>query len=129
MTAIPADELAIRQLELRRVAAMRDGDADALGVLLADELFYLHSNATSDSRGSLLAKIRSRELQCPGVVHSPDDQVIVTGDTAVATGRVTGTVQVNGHSVPLHNRALAVWHRQPGGWRLIAYQSTPIPAA
>jgi ketosteroid isomerase-like protein len=61
------------------------------------------------------------------VLHHPDDQVIVGGDTAVATGQVTGTVYVNGVAITLYNSALAVWSRQRGRWRLLAYQSTPIP--
>jgi ketosteroid isomerase-like protein len=106
---------------------MRDSDVDALDVLFADEMFYMHSNASTDSKSSLLAKIRDHELRCPDVLHHPDDQVIVGGDTAVATGQVTGTVYVNGVAITLYNSALAVWSRQRGRWRLLAYQSTPIP--
>jgi ketosteroid isomerase-like protein len=127
MTDARADTDQIRDLERQRYLAMRDGDADALDALCADELFYLHSNASNDTKSSLIAKIRSRELRCPDVRHEPEDEVLVTGDTAVATGRVTGTVYVNGAAAELDNRAMAVWSRQRGRWRLLAYQSTPIP--
>lgn len=123
-----ADADTIRDLGWQLYRAMRDGDASALEVLFADEMFYLHSNAASDSKSALLAKIRDRELRCPDVLHHPDDDVIVDGDTAVATGQVTGTVHAGGTAITLHNRSLAVWRRRGGGWRLLAYQSTPIPA-
>jgi ketosteroid isomerase-like protein len=124
-----ADADTIRDLERQRVQAMRDGDVATLDALFADEMFYLHSNASSDTKSSLLAKIRNRELHCRDVRHDQDDHVLVDGDTAVATGRVTGTVHVNDTPVRLGNRALAVWGRGDGRWRLLAYQSTPIPAA
>lgn len=117
----------IRELEERRYCAMRDGDTGVLDTLFADEMLYVHSNATSDSRSSLLAKIRNKELRCRELRHHLDGPVIFAGDTAVATSQVTGTVYVNGVAIALRNRALAVWSRQPEGWQLVAYQSTPLP--
>jgi ketosteroid isomerase-like protein len=122
-----ADAGTIRTLEQQRYYAMRDGDVDVLDALYADELLYTHSNATRDTKASLLAKIRDRELRCADLVHHPEDDVIVIGDTAIAAGQVTGTAYVNGVAIKQCNRALAVWTRQRGRWRLIAYQSTPIP--
>lgn len=128
MTDDRADADTIRALEQRRYRAMRDGDAAALDRLLADEMVHVHSNAASDSRSSLLGRIRDAELRCSDACHHPDDRIIVHGDTAIATGRVTGTVYVNGDPTELCNRSLAVWSRRRGEWRLLAYQSTPVPA-
>jgi predicted solute-binding protein len=113
MTDNRGDEDVIRGMERQRYRAMRDGDVGVLDSLFADEL---------------LAKIRSQELRFPDVHHRPDEQVIVHGDTAIATGLVTGVVYVHEAAITLHNRALAVWSRQRGRWQLLAYQSTPIPA-
>jgi Domain of unknown function (DUF4440) len=118
----------IRALEQQRFHAMRDGDVDVLDSLCAGELFYTHSNATRDTKASLLAKIRDQEVRYTDAHHHPEDHVVIIGDTAIAAGQVTGTVSVNGNTITLRNRALAVWTRQCGRWRLIAYQSTPIPA-
>jgi ketosteroid isomerase-like protein len=122
-----ADE--VRALERQRFRALRDGDLDALDRLLAEELSYTHSDNSRDTKSSLLAKIRDSRLECSGARHDPDEHVVVGGDTAIATGQVSGTVRVDGATVPLHNRALAVWSRRKGEWRLLAYQSTPLPAA
>ncbi|MBV9141002.1 MAG: nuclear transport factor 2 family protein [Pseudonocardiales bacterium] len=127
MSDTQADADTIRDLEKQRFCAMRDGDVDVLDALYTDEMFYTHSNATRDTKASLLAKIRNQELRCTDVVHEPEDHVVVIGDTAIAAGRVIGTVYVNGIAFKQCNRALAVWARQCGRWRLIAYQSTPIP--
>lgn len=128
MTDNRGDEDTIRGMEWQRYRAMRDGDVGTLDSLFADELLHLHSNGTSDSKRSLLAKIRSRELRCPDVHHRPDERIIVHGDTAIATGLVTGVVYVHEAAITLQNRALAVWNRHRGRWQLLAYQSTPVPA-
>jgi ketosteroid isomerase-like protein len=129
MSDTQADVDTIRDLEWQRFRAMRDGDVEVLDALYTDEMFYTHSNATRDTKASLLAKIRDQELRCTDVRHEPEDDVVVIGDTAIAAGRVIGTVYVNGIAFAQRNRALAVWTRHRGRWRLIAYQSTPIPPA
>lgn len=118
----------ILELEKRRFRAMRDGDVDVLDALCADELFFMHSNATRDTKSSLLGKIQNQELRCTELVHHLENDVVVVGDTAVATGQVSGTVYVHEHPIELRTRGLAVWARHRGHWRLIAYQSTPNPA-
>lgn len=129
MTDILSDAKMIRDLEWQRFRAIRDSDVDTLDELFADTLFYVHSNATSDTKASFLEKIRTQELRCSDALHHPDDHVVLNGDTAIATGTVTGTVYVKGVPVSLCTRALAVWSRHNGRWQLLAYQSTPIPAA
>ncbi|MBV9161540.1 MAG: nuclear transport factor 2 family protein [Pseudonocardiales bacterium] len=127
MSDARADADTIRALEHQRFCAMRDGDVDVLDALYTDEMLYTHSNATRDTKASLLAKIQNQELRCTDVLHHPEDDVVIIGDTAVAAGQVIGTVYVDGIAFKQCNRAVAVWTRQYGRWRLIAYQSTPIP--
>ena len=44
------------------------------------------------------------------------------------TGRMTAKVLVAGTIVHVDNRYLAVWVRERGAWRFVAYQPTPIIA-
>lgn len=127
MTDDRVDAETIRELERQRYRAMRDADVAALERLLAHELVHVHSDASSDCKSTLLRRIRNAELRCQHARHHPDDRIVVRGDTAIVTGRVTGTVYVEGNPIELCNRSLAVWSRQHGQWRLLAYQSTPDP--
>ena len=45
---------------------------------------------------------------------------------ALVTGRMTAKVLVSGTIVHVDNRYLAVWVREQGGWKFVAYQPTPI---
>ena len=42
------------------------------------------------------------------------------------TGRMTARVSVAGTIVHVDNRYLAVWVREHGAWKFVAYQPTPI---
>jgi ketosteroid isomerase-like protein len=56
------------------------------------------------------------------------ERVEVVGDTAVVVGRMTADLTVDGTPKTIDNLALAVWTRGPGGWQLLAYAPTQLPA-
>ena len=51
---------------------------------------------------------------------------MVVGGAALVTGRMTAKVSVVGTIVHVDNRYLAVWVRERGAWKFVAYQPTPI---
>jgi ketosteroid isomerase-like protein len=62
MNVMTADDVAAKQisaLEARRYQAMTDGDLGALEELFSPDLVYTHSDASSDSKKSYLAKLAS----------------------------------------------------------------------
>jgi ketosteroid isomerase-like protein len=120
----PTDE--IRKLEDRRYQAMIDGDTAVLEELCAAEFVYVHTNTTKDDKQSLVKKLADGVLRYEWIEH-PVNRVIVDGDTAVVVGELHGRVVSGGAPKDLHNIALAVWVRRPGGWRLLTHQPTPIP--
>jgi hypothetical protein len=56
------------------------------------------------------------------------ERVEVVGDTAIVVGRMTADLLVDGVAKTIDNLALAVWARQDGAWRLLAYAPTVLPA-
>lgn len=115
-------EAAIAALEDARYAAMLAGDVAALEGLLHPALRYIHSNGLIDSRDSYLAGFRSGLWQYQTIGRS-DQEIVVTGATALVINRLAISILVGGEARAIQSRALAVWAREGGTWRLTALQS------
>jgi len=116
----------ILRLEDERYAAMLARDVTALGRLLDDELVYMHSSGVADSKESYLRGLREGIWDYRKIGRS-EQSVKVSGDTALVFNRLAISIKVRGVQKELDNRALAVWVRRGGAWRLIALQSGAVP--
>jgi hypothetical protein len=128
MTKQPKHDLAIEEikaLEDRRYRAMIAGDTAVLDELCSDDLIYTHSKADFDDKPSYLHKVGSRYFTYLEITH-PADRILVVDSAALVTGRMTAKVLVAGTIVHVDNRYLAVWVRERGAWKFVAYQPTPI---
>jgi hypothetical protein len=112
-------------LEKRRYQAMLAGDAAALDELCSDDLIYTHSKGDHDDKGSYLHKVASRHFTYLEITRSAD-RILVLDGAALITGRMAAKVSVVGRIVHIDNRYLAVWARERGAWKFVAYQPTPI---
>ena len=121
------DEEQVLAAEDRRYAAMVDADLAVLAELCAEELSYTHSSGVRDTRDEYFAKVRSGYYDYHRIDH-PVERVEIVGDTAVVVGRMTADLHVDGTRKTIDNLSLAVWTRGPGGWRLLAYAPSPLPA-
>ena len=122
----PSDAQAVLSAEDRRYRAMQDADLTTLDELCADELSYAHSSGTRDTKAEYFGKIGSGYYVYRRVAH-PVERVEVLGDTAIVVGRMTADIEVQGVAKTIDNLALAVWARQSGAWRLLAYAPTALP--
>jgi ketosteroid isomerase-like protein len=119
----------IRDLESRRYAAMRQGDGKALSELLSDRLVYAHSNATTDTKGSYLGTLEDGSLRYLGIQHETETVLQAGPDCAIALGRMSAHIIRYGGKRDIAAMTLAVWTREGGSWRLLAYQPTALPKA
>ena len=115
------DERAVLDAEDRRYRAMVDADLEVMDRLCADELSYVR-----DTKQEYFAKVRSGYYDYHSMDH-PVERVEVVGDTAIVVGRMTADLTVQGTRKTIDNLALAVWTRDGGEWRLLAYAPTPLP--
>jgi hypothetical protein len=120
------DVQAVLAAEDRRYRAMQEADMTSLDELCADALSYAHSSGTRDTKSEYLGKIRSGYYVYRRIDH-PVERVEVVGDTAIVVGRMTADVEVQGVLKTIDNLALAVWTRESGGWRFLAYAPTSLP--
>jgi ketosteroid isomerase-like protein len=125
MTRFPTpDQNVILELENQRYDAALALDFDRLESLCHAELVYGHTAGNRDSRAAYLDKLRSGALRYHRIDH-PVENIVLAGDTALVVGQMTADLTVNGTTKTLNNSALAVWTREAGSWKFIAYQPTP----
>ncbi|MFN0089343.1 MAG: nuclear transport factor 2 family protein [Acidimicrobiales bacterium] len=117
----------VAALEAERFQAMIDKNVKRLGELLADDLVYTHSNASIDTKDSYLEAIASGKFDYRAAERS-EEAVRVYGDTALVTGRAALTLGVAPKARSLDLRYLDVWVRAGEAWRMVAWQSTVVPA-
>lgn len=117
-------EAEIRELEDRRYSAVVDEDFDTLESLCHSGLVYTHSRGDRDSRASYLAKLRQGYYKYQRIDH-PIDEVLLVGDTAVVVGEMNAELWVDGIAKKLTNAAIAIWTKDSGSWKFLAYQPTP----
>lgn len=121
------DEDAIRGLADRIAQAWREGDAAFL-----DSVFdarYIHTNTRGlvTDRAFDLDEVRRRDPHFDTYTHS-DVDVIVHGDSAIASGRTAVAGRYGDTPFALDLRFTDTFVRRDGVWRLAATHVTPLPA-
>jgi len=120
------DAAEILRLEDERYAAMLAKDVKALERLLDGELVYMHSSGVADTKESYIRGLREHVWDYQRIGRT-EQTIKVSGDTALVFNRLAISIKVRGVQKELDNRALAVWVRRGGAWRLVALQSGAIP--
>ena len=127
--AATTPEVELLQTEQRRYRAMVDADAPALEALLAAELRFTHANGKVQTRADLLGSLASGALDYLSI-RTRDEAVRLYGDAGVVSGAADIEVRADGGPrQALRLLFTAVYAKQGGGWRLVAYQSTRAPEA
>jgi hypothetical protein len=116
----------VEAVDARRREALVAADVAALDALLADGARYVHANGEAHDKAALLALLASGALDYRAIEVEELALREVAG-AAVLTGRQTVEVVSAGRLVVSRSFFSAVYTRSGGAWRLVAYQSTPLP--
>lgn len=120
-------ETALRELEEKRRQAMLASDLETLRALLDTDLVYTHSNGSSDTRDSYLAKLTNAEISYQRIdldIH----QVSAGMHFALLAGSMDADILVSGKPLHVQSHYEAVWKRAQGGWAASAIRSyVPAP--
>jgi len=112
--------------DARRIEAMTQADAQALGEILRDDLTYIHSSGPLETKAQVIDEITSGKLRYRAI--EPSEQTVrVFGDTAIVTGRAQLRVNSGGKGLGFWVRFTEVWVRANNAWQLAAWQSTRLP--
>lgn len=120
---------ALRVADDARVAAMLSPNKPALEAVLSDELRYAHSNGKVDTKASLTASLLAGEAKYLSYKYSERTFTFPAPDLALMTGRLEVQAVVDGVSMTTGIGYLAVWRREQGKWKFLAWQSCKIPPA
>ena len=115
---------AVRALERRRVELTRANDADGLEPLLDENLIYVNSAGGIYDKPSYLRKIRTSSLTYDEDFDVHETEVRVLDNLIIFVGVMLGHSRLEGEQQVLRFRSLAVWRKDPAGWRMLAWQSS-----
>ena len=122
-TSVPPPQ----DLDALRREAMVNADVPALRELFADGLRYGHANGQVHGKEELLGLLGSGRLDYRAIQVEELETRELAG-TWVVTGRQTIQVTSAGRELTSHSVFTAVYARECRRWRLVAYQSTALPA-
>ena len=123
-------EQAILHLDDLRREAMLKADENTLNRILANELMYVHSSATVDTKANYLKTLRSGEASYQHLEFR-DRQVQVLGDVAILTGIAAMQVAFNNPMTRMppgmvNIRYTTTWMKRGQTWQLVVFASTPM---
>jgi uncharacterized protein (TIGR02246 family) len=116
----------IKKLERAWADATLHKDTASLNRIMADDLKYVHGNASIQNKQQFISSIKAGEM----VYHSIDfeeDDVRMLGDTAVASSLSRIRILIDGREQDFKVRFLRVYAKRNGNWQMIAHQATRLP--
>lgn len=116
----------IKELEAERCRALVEGNLDALSQLVDDQLVHIHATGQVDNKHGYLQLVETaiRFLK----VERPDLQVRIYADVAVATGRLSQSIEFcsTGERRELDVITTQIWALRDSRWRQISFQATSL---
>jgi hypothetical protein len=122
-------EQAVKTAELARFKANVDADAKALGLLLADDLDYVHSSGEADTKASFIESLVSGWRDYVSM-EPTIDKVRIFGDVAIVRGTARVSVSTRGTPSDLYIGFTDTWIWKDKRWQMTAWHSSryPLPA-
>jgi Uncharacterized protein conserved in bacteria with a cystatin-like fold len=126
MTDAKSDHETIQALERELRDALLASDTRALDSMFSDDFIYQHASADVNMKDHFLRRIGEHELKF--VVLEPSDvNIRVYKDAAVVTGQLT--IRITKFKNNAIRRFTRVYIRDNGQWKVVAHQSSGVPAS
>lgn len=117
--------MSVLSAEMNRFEAMTLADTTALNSMLADDLWYVHSNALTETKQAHLSAIASRKLVYEKMERE-SASVRTYGKTALVNGKLAVRGKLNGNPFELRLFYSAVYRKKHHIWKLVNWQSTKV---
>jgi ketosteroid isomerase-like protein len=123
LAACRTTRASVRDVDAMRFQAMVQNDLNSLAALLAENLVYMHTDGTVESKSEFLARLRSGSLRYRSIAPT-DVRVRPFGNIAVVTGRSQMAVTNAGSDHEFEIVYTAVYEAAGDRWQLVSWQST-----
>jgi ketosteroid isomerase-like protein len=111
------------QAEEARYAAQLGNDFAAMERLFGDDLVYVHSSTTLDTKASFIDSMRSGAVKYRKMTRG-EVKVRTYGAVAILTGTGTFEVTARGQELNLNLLFTAVWVKRAPGPQFVSWQAT-----
>jgi hypothetical protein len=111
------------QAEEARYAAQLGNDFAAMERLFGDDLVYVHSSTTLDTKASFIDSMRSGAVKYRKMTRG-EVKVRTYGAVAILTGTGTFEVTARGQELNLNLLFTAVWVKRAAGPQFVSWQAT-----
>lgn len=118
---------AVRAADDERTAATQAGDPKRLDAIYSDALHYAHSNGKIDNKASYLKALVSRSAIYESFDYKERTFIPAAPGIVLMKGRVILNIASNGQKIVNDLNFLAVWRKEGGKWRFMAWQSCKNP--
>jgi len=126
MTDVKSDHETIQALERELRDALLASDTRTLDSMFSDDFIYQHASADVNMKDHFLRRIGEHELKF--VLLEPSDvNIRVYKDAAVVTGQLT--IRITKFKNNAIRRFTRVYIRDNGQWKVVAHQSSGVPAS
>lgn len=116
----------ITRLDEARQQATLSKDIDSVAGIIGATLRYVHGSGTDEDRDLYLQRLREGFYDYRGLKVSRRE-FRRFGDTVLVHGDIAIHVFVQGNEKQFDSRYLQIWANESGAWRMVAWQSTPLP--
>ncbi len=119
---------AVRAADDERVAAILAADAARLDAIFSDDLHYTHSNGHHDTKQSYTASLLTKKTVYAKYEYLEREFSLASPDVALMRAHVLIQSANRGNPVVNDLSVLAVFRKEGGQWRFLAWQSAKLPA-
>lgn len=121
------DFAAVRRADQRRIVATISNNIAQLGEVLSENLRYAQADGMVLSKAQLLAAVAQNKTHYVSARPENVQFEMIAAGVVTMDGRAEIVISANGQEVHLALHFLEVWRNESGQWRLVAYQSGPLP--
>jgi ketosteroid isomerase-like protein len=118
----------VLEAEKERFAAQVSKDYARLDKLISEDLYYIHSNGSVDTKSTFIGGIKDGSRSYEDITMEDTKVRVYHGRTAVINGLCTYLrTGENGQPNNLHLHYTSVYVKQGKQWQMVSWQSFRIP--